>query len=73
MKGLNLKAIEALSQLIDKRFDPITLDFLGLIPKISREKKIVFSTSRNSLTSLFLQSLGTRNPSHTEEDALKVI
>ncbi|HLD91659.1 MAG TPA: hypothetical protein VI911_11730 [Patescibacteria group bacterium] len=71
MKGLTLKSIEALEKLVDERFDPITLEFLGLIPKISREKKIIFSTSKNSLTSLFLQSLGTKDPNKSEEDTLK--
>jgi hypothetical protein len=46
---------------------------LGLIPKLSREKKVIFTTSRNSLTSLFLQALGSQDPNKSEEDTLKVL
>lgn len=73
MKGLNLKAVKALESLINSKFDKISLDFLGLIPKVSREKKIIFTTNRNSLTSLFLQALGTRDLNKTEESSLKVL
>lgn len=73
MKGLSLKAVNALEKLIDNKFDSIGLNFLGLIPKISREKKIIFSTNRDSITSLFLQALGSRSPNKNEEDTLKVL
>ncbi len=73
MKGLSLKAVEAIESLIDSNFDSIALNFLGLIPKISKEKKITFSSSRNSLTSLFLESLDTKDPNKSEEDTLKIM
>ena len=44
-----------------------------MVPKLTKEKRIVFSTAKNSLTSLFLQALGSRDPNKPEEDTLKVI
>lgn len=59
--------------MVSERFDKISLDFLGLVPKINKNKKIIFSTQKNSLISLFLQALGTRDPNKEEEDTLKVL
>ena len=73
MAGLTNEAADAIVKMIEGRFNSISLNFLGLVPKLTKEKRIVFSTARNSLTSLFLQSLGTRDPSKPEEDTLKVI
>ena len=73
MKGLSIKVAKAIEELIENRFNTVSLPFLGLIPKLSREKKIVFSTNRNSLTSLFLQALNSRVPNKNEEDSLKII
>ena len=73
MKGLSSEAAEVIEKMIGDKFDVIGMQFLGLVPKVSKTKRIVFSTAKNSLTSLFLQSLGTRDPSKEEEDTLKVI
>ena len=73
MRGLSIKAVEAIEKLVGDKFDTIGMQFLGIIPKITKTKRIIFSTSKNSLTSLFLQALGTRNPNKDEEDTLKVI
>lgn len=73
MRGLSIKAAKAIEDFIGNRFNLISLPFLGLIPKLTREKKIIFTTNRNSLTSLFLQALNSRNPNKNEEDTLKVI
>jgi len=73
MKGLSVRAVEAIAKLIGDRFDSIGMQFLGLVPNLSKEKRITFTTAKNSLTSLFLQALGTRNPNKEEEDTLKVL
>lgn len=73
MKGLSSEAAEVIEKMIGEKFDVIGMQFLGLIPKVSKTKRIVFSTAKNSLTSLFLQALGTRDPNKEEEDTLKVI
>jgi len=73
MKGLSGKAAKAIEQLINGRFNAISLNFLGLIPQLSKKKVMTFSTTRNSLTSLFLHSLGTSKPNKDEEDTLKVL
>lgn len=73
MKGLSAEAVEAIEKMVGDKFDSIGMQFLGLIPKVTKTKRIIFSTAKNSLTSLFLQSLGTRNPNKEEEDTLKVI
>lgn len=71
MKGLPLKIIDKIEEIIGTQFDEILMDFLGIVPKLTKEKKIVFTTTRSNLTSLFLQSLGHRKPSQDEEEALK--
>lgn len=73
MRGLSIKAVEAIERMVSGRFDNIGMQFLGIIPTVSKTKKIIFSTSKNSLTSLFLQALGSRTPNKDEEDTLKVI
>ena len=73
MVGLPHKLADFIENFVDNKFNSISLDFLGLIPKLSREKKIVFTTNKSSLTSLFLQALGSRNPNQSEEDTLKTI
>lgn len=73
MKGLSEKAVKAIENLIKAKFDGLSLKFLGLIPEPSREKRIVFSTSRENILSLFLQSLGSRKPTNEEEEAAKVL
>ena len=73
MKGLSVNALQVIEDLIDGRFNSISLKFLGIVPKLTREKKIIFSTNKSSLTSLFLQALGSRDPNKNEEDSLKVI
>lgn len=71
MKGLPLRIIDKIEEIIGAQFDEITLDFLGIIPKLSRNKRIIFTTTRSNLTSLFLQALGHRKPNQDEEDTLK--
>lgn len=73
MKGLSNDAVEAIERMISDRFDTIGMNFLGMIPKVTKTKRIVFSTAKDSLTSLFLQALGSRDPNKEEEDTLKVI
>jgi len=73
MKGLSLRAVEAIEKLIEDTFGSLALDFLGIVPKLTKEKKIVFSTSKNSLTSIFLNSLETTDPTKSEEETLKVL
>ena len=73
MRGLSIEAVEALERMIGDRFDKIGMQFLGIVPKITKHKNIFFSSAKNSLTSLFLQALGTRDPNKDEEDTLKVI
>jgi hypothetical protein len=73
MKGLSIKAVEAIERMVSERFDTIGMNFLGIVPKVTKTKRIIFSTARNSLTSLFLQALGTRNPNKSEEETLKVM
>lgn len=73
MRGLSIRAVEAIEKMVGEKFDNIGMQFLGIIPKVTKEKRIVFSTAKNSLTSLFLQALGTRDPNKEEEETLKVI
>jgi hypothetical protein len=73
MKGISLKIIEEIEKSIASQFDEFAIKFLGIIPKLTRSKKIVFVSSRNSLTSLFLQALGNRKPDKKEEEVLKIL
>jgi hypothetical protein len=71
MFSLNTQTIKALENYIQNKFDKISIDFLGILPNFVKDKKIVLSIGNNSLTSLFLQALGTRNPNRVEENTLK--
>jgi hypothetical protein len=71
MQGLSEKAAKSVERLIKAKFDNLSLSFLGLIPKATKEKNIVFTTSRQNIISLFLQALGTRDPNRLEEVVLK--
>lgn len=74
MKGLSLKAFEAIERMIKNRFDSVTMKFLGMVPKPSKSKQITFSTSNeDSMISLFLQALGSQNPNEIEEQTLKTM
>lgn len=73
MKGLSLKAFEAIERLIKNRFDSITMRFLGLIPKAPKDKQIIFTTSKDNMISLFLQALGSKEPNAVEEQTLKTM
>jgi len=72
MRGLSLKSITKIEKIIQDKFDKISIRLLGIIPKSNR-KRIIFSATKNNLISLFLQSLGTRNPNRIEERTLKII
>lgn len=73
MKGVSLEIIDKIEKKIASQFDEFAIKFLGIVPKFTRSKKILFSSSRNSLTSLFLQALGNRKPDPKEEDTLKIL
>ena len=73
MNGLPLRAVQLIERMIDGTFDSLSLRFLGIVPKLTREKRIVFSTTKDSLTSLFLTALGTKDPTKSEEEALKTL
>lgn len=72
MKGLSSKSIRSIQNIINLRFDSVSLNLLGLISPQIKSKNIIFTTRQN-LISLFLQGLGTRKPNKNEEDALKVL
>ena len=73
MRGLSFKATEAIEKIIQKQFDDISLRFLGLIPKVTKQKRIVFSTSKNNIMSLFFQSLGTSTPNQLEKQTIRTL
>lgn len=74
MKGLSLKAFDAIEAMIKNRFDAISMKFLGLIPKKIKEKVITFSTTNEpNMISLFLQALGSKEPNVIEEQTLKTM
>ena len=73
MKGLSSEAAKAIENMISGKFNAISLDFLGLVPKILKQKRIKFTTNKNSLTSLFLSALDSKQPNKDEEDVLKVL
>lgn len=74
MKGLPLKAFEAIEAMVKNRFDSISLKFLGLIPKKAKDKMITFTTSNEpNMISLFLQALGSEEPNKIEEQTLKTM
>lgn len=73
MKGLPIKAFEAIERMIKNRFDLISMRFLGIIPEKKKTKQIIFSATKDNLISLFLQALGTKKPNSIEEQTLKTM
>lgn len=73
MKGLSEKGLKSLEKVVQAQFDSFSLKFIGLIPTPSRDKNVVFKTTRNNLVSLFLQALQNRDPNATEERTLKTL
>jgi intein/homing endonuclease len=73
MKGLSLNAMEGIENLINSQFDSLSVEFLGLIPKLTKEKKLIFTTNKNSLAAMFLKALGTKQPNKTEAETMKVM
>ena len=66
-----IKLVDRVQDFVSAKFDKIALRFLGIIPRLGRNKTEL-KTARSSLASLFLQALGTREPNKNEEDALKM-
>jgi hypothetical protein len=73
MKGLTEKGVRSIENLVKQQFNSFSLKFLGLIPEQSKQKSIIFKTSQNSILSLFLKALKTKNPNELEERSLKVL
>ena len=74
MKGLSLKAFDAIEEMIKNRFDSISMQFLGLIPQKIKGKMISFSTVKEpNMIGLFLQALGSTRPNQIEEQTLKTM
>jgi hypothetical protein len=74
MKGLSLKAFDAIERMIKNRFDSISMQFLGMVPTKLKSKQITFSTSpETSMISLFLKALGSQSPNAIEEQTLKTM
>jgi len=74
MKGLPTKALSKIKKAIEGQFDALSLKFLGLVPNVTKEKRIVFSTQKKqSLISLYLSAIGNKNLNRNEEQLLKAI
>lgn len=73
MEGLSEKSLKALESILRHKFNTISLDFLGIIPRPIKERHIIFQTSKNNLISIFLKALGTRDPNNLEEKTLKTM
>lgn len=71
MKHLSFLALGKIGDLIEEHFNSIAIKFLGMIPKASKNKRLMFSIEPNSITSLFIEALGTQKPTLAEEDTLK--
>jgi hypothetical protein len=73
VQGLSAKSLKSLENTLKSKFDRLSLRFLGLIPRRIEEKHVIFKTSKENLISIFLRSLGTRNPNKLEEQTLKTM
>lgn len=47
------------------------MNLLGIIPKTDNKKRIIFTSSKNNLMSLFLDALGSKTPNKDEEQVLR--
>ena len=71
MLGLNKKILDFIENVIGSQFDEFLVDFLGIIPKFDNKKKIILTSKKDSLTSLFINALGQKEPNKNEEEVLK--
>lgn len=71
MFGVNQKILDFIEQIIGTQFDSFLVDFLGIIPKIDKNKRFRLHSKKDSLTSLFIRSLGNKIPNKAEEQVLK--
>lgn len=67
------ETLKNIQGVIDRLFNQVKTSFLGGVPDLSRNKRIIFSTSDNSQTliHLFIKALGNKSPNQAEEEALK--
>lgn len=71
MLGINQKILDFIETIIGTQFDSFLIDFLGIIPEIDKNKRFVLHSKKDSLTSLFIRSLGNKIPNKAEEQVLK--
>jgi hypothetical protein len=71
MFGVNQKILDLIEQIIGTQFDSFLVDFLGIVPKIDKNKRFKLHSKKDSLTSLFIRSLGNKIPNKEEEQVLK--
>jgi hypothetical protein len=71
MTNLNETAIKGITEFIAEKFERLSLNFLGLIPKVG-DKRIIITSNPDSLSSLFLNVLGHR-PNRAENEAMKAL
>jgi hypothetical protein len=73
MYGLSSSGKEAIEIAISKMFDSLAYKLLGNIPKLRNKSPFFGTATALSLASIFVQSLGGREPNHFERDVLKSI
>jgi hypothetical protein len=73
MKLISEELTKAIQLILDGFFNQMSQDLLGIIPKLNKQKRIVFTTKPQGLVSLFFKGLNDKKVTNDEKDVLNVI
>jgi hypothetical protein len=73
MYGISSSGKESIEIAIAKMFDSLAYKLLGNIPKLRNKSPFFGTATALSLASIFVQTLGGREPNHYERDVIKSI
>lgn len=73
MYGISSSGKEAIEIAVSKMFDSLAYTLLGNIPKIRNKSPFFGSSPKMSLSHIFIQAMGGKEPNHFERDILRSI
>ena len=73
MKTISEELTKAIQQVLGGFFNDMAQELLGIVPRLDKQKRIVFTTKPQGLVSLFLKGLGDKKVLKEEKEALNVM
>jgi hypothetical protein len=71
MRSLSSAAKERIASIVEDMFSNLAIQLVGNLPKYQKRKTLFIGQSKNSLATLFVQSMSNQRPSELERDLLK--